>query len=272
MNIQLLNADRKVIGTATKVAECSNQIGAVRRDSNCLEKNKVLQVANWGASFETRGTQVFKCKSNFVLPRKQGIGYRLLLQRPNGAELYGAWCSLILLLSGHSIPRNGYLTHDGSPFGRPYVLKEIELLTFIPEHTFSNLFTACLSPEIAWMTTVSPHALSGTQQVPVSHNNPNPNNISDATSSCEQREMCRVPESCETVADYFETTKLAGGRDAGISFFNHFSAQGWVRANGLPVKSWKALARQWNNAASLRTTHTKEENSSYKRITLEDEE
>lgn len=229
----------------------------------------VLQVVNWRESFETRGTQNFKCKSNFVLPRKQGIGYRLLLRKPNGPELYGAWCALILVLSGHPTPRDGFLTHDGSPFGKPYSLKEIEVLTYIPEHTYTMLFEACLSPEIAWMSTTSVRERASTQQRPMGHSNTDSNNISN-TNTCENRERGDSPETCEEAKVFFREKRLPGGAISGENFFNHYQAQGWVRANGQPVKSWKALARQWSDRGSATTSRT--EGPDRKPIMLEDEE
>lgn len=50
------------------------------------------------------------------------------------------------------------------------------------------------------------------------------------------------PPSVEEVRAYFGANCLKGDPS---EFFDHFSAQGWVRSNGQPISDWKAQARLW---------------------------
>src|SRR5690606_4649718 len=64
--------------------------------------------------FESNKTRKFKMKSLCMMPSKQGIGYRLLVRRENGAALFGAWCALIQFLSRNRY-RYGFCTDNGLP-------------------------------------------------------------------------------------------------------------------------------------------------------------
>lgn len=50
------------------------------------------------------------------------------------------------------------------------------------------------------------------------------------------------PPSAEEVRAYFQANCFMADP---VEFFDHFSAQGWVRSNGQPVADWRALARMW---------------------------
>lgn len=51
------------------------------------------------------------------------------------------------------------------------------------------------------------------------------------------------PPDPDEVAAYFGANCLKGDPGA---FYDNFAAQGWVRANGMPVEDWRALARSWS--------------------------
>ena len=51
------------------------------------------------------------------------------------------------------------------------------------------------------------------------------------------------PPDPDGVAAYFGANCLKGDPGA---FYDYFAAQGWVRANGMPVEDWRALARSWS--------------------------
>lgn len=71
----------------------------------------------------------------------------------------------------------------------------------------------------------------------------------DKTSPGEDTKTGNQPLSQSEVEEYCHSK---GYRINAAKFFNHYEAQGWKLANGLPVKSWKALLAKWqdNNSES----------------------
>lgn len=112
------------------------------------------QVRGWAEHFETAKTAGYVHKASVVFPLKQGLGYRRLVRRPNGPSVYGAWCSMIIVLSKQAPPRMGYLTHSGAEDGIPYTAQDLEMLTDIPTSVFAEMLEVCSRPEIGWLDIV----------------------------------------------------------------------------------------------------------------------
>ena len=114
----------------------------------------VYRVKDWERWFESAKSKTFKNKTQAYIPRKQnGLGYNLLLGSKNGEAIYGAWCALVIFLSGHSPPRSGWLTDGGAWDGRPLTPSDLELTTRIKAATFEQMLALCSSETIGWIST-----------------------------------------------------------------------------------------------------------------------
>ncbi len=111
----------------------------------------ILQVKGWDEFFEGAKSKCYNNKSSCQMPTKHGLGYRRIVTPTDGAAMFGAWCSLIQILSRHPKPRNGYITENGLPTGKPYTPEDLELLTSIESKHFVNLFKIAVSVNCDWI-------------------------------------------------------------------------------------------------------------------------
>lgn len=123
------------------------------------EQKPMYQVKDWDKFFEGAKSRTYNNKTWCQMPNKQGLGYRMLIKKKNGAAIFGAWCALIQLLSKQEKPRQGYLTDTGRiPHGyhedttRILTAADLEMLTDIPASVFSEMLQVCASKEVGWLT------------------------------------------------------------------------------------------------------------------------
>jgi len=123
------------------------------------ETAKIYQVVNWESHFEGAKTKTYNNKTTCSMPTKHGLGYRKLVRNENGAALFGAWCSLIQLLSRHPKERQGYCTDTGQTQGEPYTDADLEMMTDIPKDVFSRLFE--ITQTIGWVRVIEAKDTTG---------------------------------------------------------------------------------------------------------------
>ena len=111
---------------------------------------QVFVVSNWEKFFEGAKSKTYNNKTTCSMPNKHGLGYRKIIRSKNGVALFGAWCSLIQVLSKHDKPRKGYCTDTGGIHGRPYSSEDLEILTDIPSKWFTELFS--IAQTVGWLT------------------------------------------------------------------------------------------------------------------------
>lgn len=111
----------------------------------------ILRVVGWEEHFESAKSKTYAHKSQAYMPNKHGLGYRRLVDMPNGPALFGAWCSMVQVLSRQAKPRQGYLTDTGSPSGRPFSASDIALLTSMSESLVSAMLQATESESVGWL-------------------------------------------------------------------------------------------------------------------------
>jgi len=79
----------------------------------------------------------------------------------------------------------------------------------------------------------------------------------------ETKKVLSYPE-LEEVKEYFESMSFP--KEEAESFFNHYSSQGWIKTNGLPVSKtgWKATAQIWHKNQIKRNLEEKEKKNGTK--------
>ena len=129
----------------------------------------VYQVVKWDKLFEGSKTRTYSNKSTCMMPNKHNLGYRKLVNQRNGAAMFGAWCSMVQILSRHDAPRMGYLTHNGRKDGPPLTPDDLEMLTFIKSQIFSDMISICAALDVGWLALIDsgvPRGYCGGDTVP----------------------------------------------------------------------------------------------------------
>lgn len=103
------------------------------------------RIRDWSQHFENNRTRELKELRFVILPNKHdGDGYTELLDHPNGAAHYGAWCALVQVASKCD-PR-GTLLRDGD---RPHDSASLARLTRIPAGVFDEVIPRLTT--IGWL-------------------------------------------------------------------------------------------------------------------------
>lgn len=160
------------------------------------KQRKVLRIKNWNEFFETAKTKTYKIRNNCTMPNKHGLGYRVILANKGGEAVFGAWSSMVQVLSRQQAPRNGYLTDDGTRTGRPYDHHDISALTGFSPETCEKMLSLAQSQKVGWIEIVyiadTTRTLQGpvvSLQYPLNSNLNLNSNIEDAgASSCSDLE------------------------------------------------------------------------------------
>ena len=129
-------------------------------DNAAPETIQVLRVKGWNEHFESAKSRTYKHKSQTYMPNKHGLGYRRIMAKKNGPSIFGAWVSMIQVLSRYH-PRDGYLTDTTVSDGRPLTQLDISLMTHVPERVVEEMLTVCSSQVVAWLEIVEVQAPQG---------------------------------------------------------------------------------------------------------------
>lgn len=117
----------------------------------------MLRIVDWELHFENNRTKELKKLAWVPFPnRHDGDGYTELLDHPNGAAHYGAWCALVQVASKCD-PR-GTLSRDGA---RPHTAASLARMTKIPETIMGEAINRLLQP-IKWLEIIpDPPSIEG---------------------------------------------------------------------------------------------------------------
>lgn len=144
----------------------------------------IYKIRDWLKHFENNRTRELKELRFVILPNKHdGDGYTELLDHPNGAAHYGAWCAIVQVASKCE-PR-GTLLRDGA---RPHDSASLSRLTRIPKIVFDEALSRLLL--IGWLD--DDDATMGAQPTQIQSDSTIPQE--DATTSASQSRT-RLPKS-----------------------------------------------------------------------------
>lgn len=107
---------------------------------------KLYRVKNWKKIYENNRSRELKEIDWVVIPNDlSGDGYTMIIERPNGAAIYGAWCAFIILAS-RCIPR-GVLVRKN---GLPHDAESISRLTRMDKGLIQQMI-AIVTDELHWV-------------------------------------------------------------------------------------------------------------------------
>ena len=113
--------------------------------SRFLEVTVPIKIVDWETRYENNRTRDLKRMQWVPMPnRHDGDGYTTLLDHPNGAAHFGAWCALVQVASRcderGALLRHGAGGHDSASLAR---------MTRIPEAVWLEVLPRLLS--IGWI-------------------------------------------------------------------------------------------------------------------------
>jgi len=109
-------------------------------------------IDKWDNLFENERSRTRDRCGWCAIPNKQdGLGYGLILLEKDGAAIYGAFLSVVLVCSKQARPRHGLLTHNGLMDGTPYSAPELSVKTKIPVDILTRMFEVCSREDIGWI-------------------------------------------------------------------------------------------------------------------------
>lgn len=123
----------------------------------------LYRIKEWDEHFESAKSKTYKHKRQCYMPNKHGLGYRTMVKRKNGAALFGAWCSLVQVLS-RQVERQGYLTDTTLPDGIPLTVEQIALSTDMPEKIVGEMLEIASSQAVGWIETCDATDTAGIPQ------------------------------------------------------------------------------------------------------------
>jgi hypothetical protein len=110
----------------------------------------MFRIVDWERNFENNRTKELKKLSWVPFPNKHdGDGYTELLDHPDGAAHYGAWCAIVQVASKCE-PR-GTLLRDGA---RPHDAASLARVTKIPRAYLEAAISRLINP-VGWIEVVA---------------------------------------------------------------------------------------------------------------------
>lgn len=107
---------------------------------------KYLRIKDWGKIYENNRTRELKHLDWIPVPNKQdGDGYTLLVDRPDGAEMLGAWLAILQVASKCGV--RGTLLRDSAT---PHDSASLARITRLPKNVFDKVLSV-LVEECKWV-------------------------------------------------------------------------------------------------------------------------
>ncbi len=125
----------------------------------------LYSIQGWDEHFENAQSRKYQRLSWFRCPNKHdGKGFRRIMDREDGAELFAAWMLIVQVAS--KCPDRGVLADD-----KPLTAEDLHFKTGAPTELFVRAFAVFSSDEIGWLLVVSDHPAT-TPSPPRAHYTP----------------------------------------------------------------------------------------------------
>ncbi len=116
----------------------------------------VLKIRDWDRHFENAESRKLKALRWVAMPNHmQTQGYTSLVDHPDGAAHFGAWCAIVEICSAREPKeRRGYLPESDGTIGG--ISRSLGRISRLPGKIFQDVIERLMSdPEIAWIEVVS---------------------------------------------------------------------------------------------------------------------
>jgi hypothetical protein len=201
-------------------------------------------IVNWAEIYENNRSRELVNMRWVPIPNcHDGDGYIDLVDRKNGAALFGAWIAIVQLASRCKV--RGVLTRDS---GEPHDSKTIARVTRISEAIIEEALEVC-QKVCKWLEMSNP--AGGCDNPASSCDNPaggcveekgrNGTELNGKEAAASPSIVSKKPTQQEVEAYAIE---LGLTKNDGAFKFDGWLSNGFT-ANGKPVKDWKAAMRTW---------------------------
>ncbi len=121
---------------------------------------KIYQIKDWNEHFENDRSRSRKVCSFVCVPNKQhGMGFIYIMSQTDGAAIYGIWCCIIGAASQQK-SRNGWLTENGEPTGRPWTAEDLAMKFRRPSKEIERALQVIVSDMVGWISAIDNLALT----------------------------------------------------------------------------------------------------------------
>lgn len=126
------------------------------------------RIRDWDKLYENaESRKIEQCRWTPIPNKQDGLGYRKIMERQDGASIYGAWVALVLACGKQKgrkydkvescwtgNPRLGILSDDGTETGEPLTANDLHLITGIPKKIMAKAIDI-LVQDIKWLEVVN---------------------------------------------------------------------------------------------------------------------
>lgn len=188
----------------------------------------IYRIRGWQKHFENNRTKDIKNLNWVPIPNKMdGDGFSELLDHPDGASHYGAWC-IIVLVASKCDPRGTLLRDTLEPHTPQSLARMSRVPAVILEAAIKRLVT------IGWLEVCE---------------NPAPSCGPSAALSCLSPEQNRTEQKEEytyTLEDCVKASEGIGMKQSDIeAFWANYAAVSWTDAAGRKITNLKAALAKW---------------------------
>lgn len=114
-----------------------------------------FQIHDWNKNFENNRSRTIEQLDWVAVPNKQhGMGLSRILAEPDGAAIYGIWHLIVGTCSQQKLPREGWLTDDGTKNGDSFTSDDLALKIRRPEKEIARALEVLTSHRIGWIDVI----------------------------------------------------------------------------------------------------------------------
>ncbi len=182
----------------------------------------VYRVRDWDVHFELAQGRKVKDLSWVPVPLKHdGLGFRRLMARRDGVELYGAWVLIVQIAA--KCRTRGTLADERGPFGS----QELSLKTGCPAEVFDRALQTLCSQDIGWVESVDYQRATSALHIEESR----------------EEETRREESRGESAQNGLHPDLLSW-----VSWWNRLHQEGLVPAGVDPIKPAKSVVDNWTSS------------------------
>jgi hypothetical protein len=112
----------------------------------------MFQIRDWNSHFENNKSRERDQCAFVCVPNKQhGQGFVRVVSESDGAAIYGVWIMILGAASRQRKPREGYLTHDGTPSGEAWTAEDMALQFRRPVAEVERALAVLSSAKVGWI-------------------------------------------------------------------------------------------------------------------------
>lgn len=128
---------------------------------------RAYHIRQWNSTFENAKSREREHCGFVCMPNKQdGLGLNRILGEPDGTAILGVWCLIIQACSRQGKHRDGWLTDDGRPDGRPWDVDDLSFRWRRSPAEIQRALDFTSSDKVGWLESLEQECPTTTRVVP----------------------------------------------------------------------------------------------------------